>query len=237
MSTPIAILATGHTFDALRARHGDFHDWIAAGLGPDVASVTLDVRAGAPLPEPRSLPGVVITGSHDMVSDRAPWSEALAAWLREAVAGGLPVLGICYGHQLLAHAFGGQVADHPDGLELGTHAVHLSAAAADDPLFSALPPSFDAHLVHRQSVRTLPAGAQLLAGNAHEPHQAFRLGRCAWGVQFHPEFGETAMQAYVDALAPAHGIIPGPVRATPQAAALLRRFAQLVRRLDGGASG
>ncbi|WP_336470225.1 glutamine amidotransferase-related protein [Caldimonas thermodepolymerans] len=159
------------------------------------------------------------------------------AWLRKAVAGGLPVLGICYGHQLLAHAFGGQVADHPDGLELGTHAVHLSAAAADDPLFSALPPSFDAHLVHRQSVRTLPAGAQLLAGNAHEPHQAFRLGRCAWGVQFHPEFGETAMQAYVDALAPAHGIIPGPVRATPQAAALLRRFAQVVRRLDGGASG
>jgi GMP synthase (glutamine-hydrolysing) len=234
MHKPFAIFSMGHTYEHIRARYGDFHDWIAARLGDDVATLVVDVVGGEPLPQLDELAGVVISGSPHMVSDRAPWSEATARWLCHAVERDLPVLGICYGHQLLAHAFDGHVAHHPAGLELGSHSIHLTREASSDPLFADHPPAFDAHLVHRQSVRTLPPNAQVLAWNAHEAHQAFRIGRCAWGVQFHPEFDADIMRAYIDTMRPGAAEADAPraseARDTPLAASLLRRFAQLVLR-------
>ncbi|MFT3759978.1 MAG: hypothetical protein QM748_14390 [Thauera sp.] len=113
---------------------------------------------------------------------------------------------------------------HPAGLEIGTHAIHLTPEGRQDPLFATLPASFPAQLVHRQSALILPPGASVLAHNAHEPHQAFRIGRCAWGVQFHPEFSAAAMQGYLDRLAPDAGSVARP---TPEAASLLMRFGML----------
>ena len=183
-------------------------------------------NAGQALPAQADIAGVVVTGSHSMVSDREPWSEAAAAWLRDAVAAEVPVLGICYGHQLLAHALGGEVGYHPQGIELGTVPVSLHDAAQDDPLFAGLPTQFDAQAAHRQSVRRLPEGATLLAGNHFEPHHAFRFGTRAWGVQFHPEFGEAATRAYQMTL---NGDAPeGAVRPTDVAASVLPRFARIV---------
>lgn len=230
---PILIVSTGHTFDSLRATDGDFTDWIAERLGPGVIAQHVEAAdIEAPLPTPTLLAGVVITGSHAMVSDRLPWSERLAGWLAACVDSELPVLGICYGHQLLAHALGGVVTDHPAGIEIGTHDVFLNEQAADDPLFGALPARFPAQLVHRQSVRELPPGATLLAGNDHEPHQAYRVGGCAWGVQFHPEFSAAAMRAYIRHLAndnPDRISAPHAARVTdtPEASSLLARFAVL----------
>ncbi|WP_046059926.1 glutamine amidotransferase [Paracidovorax citrulli] len=231
---PIVIARTGGTFPALRERLGDFEDWVQAGLACAAAPVlTIDAAQDEGMPEPASIAGVVVTGSHAMVTDRAPWSEALGGWLARAVAAQTPVLGICYGHQLLAHALGGDVADHPGGCEVGTVEVAMAPdATSSDALFAELPAAFHAQVVHRQSVRRLPAGAVRLAGNAFEPHQAFRVGHCAWGVQFHPEFGPDAMRSYIDTLAAdlrragrAPDTLREHVRATPEAAALLRRFA------------
>lgn len=223
---PLAILRLGQTHDDIAAALGDFDQWVIDGLGRrDLAVTVIDPRQGDELPAPQELAGVVMTGSHSMVTDREPWSEHTATWLRGAVQAGLPVLGICYGHQLLAHALGGEVDYHPQGIELGTIPVQLTAAASDDPLFADLPPSFNAQSAHRQSVRRLPEGAVLLAGNTFEPHHAFRFGRNAWGVQFHPEFSAAATQAYVRATAPE---VPPPVENTPVAASVLPRFARIV---------
>jgi GMP synthase (glutamine-hydrolysing) len=144
------------------------------------------------------------------------------------------VLGICYGHQLLAHALGGEVGYHPGGLEIGTVEVTRNPHAADDVLLGALPGRFAAQVVHHQSVRALPPGAVPLAGNAHEPHHAYRIGERAWGVQFHPEFSADAMRCYIDTLAPSLSdagrdvqALRTGVRDTPDAAALLGRFARL----------
>ncbi|WP_395351723.1 glutamine amidotransferase [Variovorax sp. UC122_21] len=237
---PLVIVKLGDTFDALRETHGDFEHWIADGLANDTLPIAvIDPRRGDTLPDPAAIAGAVLTGSHAMVSHREDWSERTAGWLARTVAQGTPVLGICYGHQLLAHALGGEAGDHPRGLEIGTVTVALEAAAADDALLRELPPRFEAHVVHRQSALRLPEGAVRLAGNAHEPVQAFRVGERAWGLQFHPEFGAPMMRGYVDQLAGdlrADGVDPAALRegvgATPAAASLLARFARIAQAHD-----
>lgn len=230
---PMLILKTGSTFDGLAAVRGDFEHWTAQAMGLDPGQwVRADVRLGEPLPDPARLAGCVITGSHHMVTDDADWMLAAGRWLSLAMDAGLPLLGICFGHQLMAHALGGRAAYHPDGPEIGTVAVTLTAQAADDPLFSAMPPVFPAHVTHSQTALALPPQSVILATSDHDPHQAFRLGSRAWGVQFHPEFDAEATGHYVTAQAAkivAHGGDPEAVRAsvreTPESADLLRRFA------------
>lgn len=233
---PLLILKTGSTHAHIREQLGDFDDWIAEGLRQGGATdiETHDAQQQAPTRPSTAFSGVVLTGSHSMVSECEPWSEALVPWLLAAVAAGTPVLGICYGHQLLAHALGGEVAHHPQGVEIGTVAVERHAASADDPLLGNLPERFPAQAVHWQSVRRLPSDAVLLAGSAHEAHHAFRVGDRAWGVQFHPEFSDEALRAYLEGLGPvlaregrdAAAIIEG-LQPTPEAASVLPRFAQL----------
>jgi GMP synthase (glutamine-hydrolysing) len=233
---PLVIVKAGSTLKSLRAGQGDFEDWIAKGLGAGLPVQVVDPRHEGALPAPGTVGAAVVTGSHAMVSDREPWSEATGAWLAALVALGTPVLGICYGHQLLAHALGGQADYHPQGIEIGTVTVELTEAAGTDPLLCGLPRHFDANEVHRQSALRLPPGATLLARNGHDAHQAFRVGDCAWGVQFHPEFDMQAMRGYVDAMADdlrAEGADPERLRAgvrpTPVAASLLGRFARLAQ--------
>ena len=232
---PILILKTGATHAHIRERLGDFDDWIADGLRAGGAEVIVhDAQSGTPPPPHAEVSGVVITGSHAMVSERETWSEALVPWLQQAVAQSVPTLGICYGHQLLAHALGGEVAHHPQGVEIGTVEVQRHPQTHDDPLLGHLPQRFPAQAVHWQSVRKLPAGAVPLASSAHEAHHAFRVGRNAWGVQFHPEFSAEALKAYLDGLGPTlarEGLdaaqISADLKDTPEAASVLSTFARV----------
>lgn len=231
----VVILKTGSTYAGLRGQFGDFDEWFIRGLSPDLALVVVNVEAGESPGEPEDWDAIVITGSPAMVSDRAPWSEATATWIASAVRKEIPVLGVCYGHQLLAHALGGEAGYHPRGRETGTHSVELLPAAKTDPLFQSMPTRFKAHLTHRQSALQLPPGAVLLARNDFEPHQAFRVGTCAWGVQFHPEFNDAIMKAYLEVQAPdlekenldSAALIAG-VEPAPEASSLLKRFSELV---------
>jgi len=231
MGAPIAIFKMG-TARTVVTGLGDFEDWISDGLGPDVAVRTVDVAGGDALPEPEEVAGVVVTGSSAMVTDREPWSEASGRWLAGAVGRGLPVLGICYGHQLLADALGGVVGDDPKGREIGIAEVTRTAAA--DRLLDGLPDVFHAQTTHQQSVLGLPPGGVLLATGIHAPIQAFRAGETAWGVQFHPEFGPEVTGGYLRARADVlrgEGIDPdarlAALRPTPHAASILPRFAAI----------
>src|SRR5690606_6595027 len=98
-----------------------------------------------------------------------------------------------------SHALGGEVADNPRGIEMGTVELQLRAEAADDPLFTGLPERFQAQATHVQSVLRAPRGAVLLASSALDECHAFRFGEHAWGVQFHPEFSAGHMRGYVAA--------------------------------------
>ena len=227
------VIKLGTNRPGVVAELGDCDGWMVEGL--QFPATVMDPRTGAELPPPDQVAGAVLTGSSAMVTDREPWSERTGQWLRELVRRDIPVLGVCYGHQLLAQVHGGEVGYYPRRREIGTIDIHLRPAAAKDPLMDGLPERFPAQAIHSQGVQRLPAGAVHLASGAFEPNQAFRLGRCAWGVQFHPEFSARAMRAYLRELSPElrqEGLDPdgleAAVEASPAAASLLRRFARLV---------
>lgn len=231
----IVIVQTGTAVPSVRRRFGDFAAWFRRGLGlaPRQTQV-LRVDRGAQLPRPRDVAGAVITGSGAMVSDRLDWSEATAAWLRRAVDADVPLLGVCYGHQLLAHALGGRVGYNPHGREMGTVRIERSRHQ-DDALLGDLPAVFDAQATHLQTVLRPPRDAVVLAYSAQDRCQAIRYAPYAWGVQFHPEFGVAQMRAYIrarDGALENEGFdvaaMLREVRATPQAKAVLRRFAKLL---------
>jgi GMP synthase (glutamine-hydrolysing) len=233
--SPLLIVKLGTTFPALAARQGDFEHWIRDRL--EVAEeqvVVVDVRQETRLPDPRRFAGIVLTGSHGMVTEREEWSERTANWTARVLDTAVPLLGICYGHQLLTHALGGEVGWNPRGREFGTVAVHVHDVARNDPLFGHLPERLWVHTCHAQSVLRLPPGATCLASNAHDPHHAYRVGQNAWGVQFHPEFDVAAVKTYIAECADAlrtDGVDPElllqTAAETPQSNDLLRRFAQL----------
>jgi GMP synthase (glutamine-hydrolysing) len=236
---PFLILETGRPAPSLR-RHGSFGHWIrvAAGL-PRVQARSCFVADGEPLPDARDHAGVLVTGSGAMVTDREPWSERSAEWLRAAAENGVPLFGICYGHQLLAQALGGEVAWNPRGREMGTVPVRLHAAAREDTLFAGLPGLIHAQATHRQTVLRPPAGAVVLGESDQDGCQAFRWGDQVWGVQFHPEFSAGMMRGYIHARRDAlreEGTCPATlhraVRPAPQARRVLRRFIRFARARD-----
>jgi GMP synthase-like glutamine amidotransferase len=168
-------------------------DWLAE------AGAALEVRrlhAGEEVPA--SAAALRADGFHALVSmggemgasddHAAPWLPATRALLADAVAAGIPTLGICLGAQLLAVATGGRVERGADGPEIGAYLTAKRDAAEADPLFDGLPLTPDVMHYHYDVITQLPRGAVLLlASMGPYPNQAFRVGSTAWGIQGHIE--------------------------------------------------
>jgi GMP synthase-like glutamine amidotransferase len=151
-------------------------------------------HAGDPLPETLDdfLALVVLGGDQTAYPNAAgepgaPWFPALEGLLRKAVRHHVPTLGVCLGGQLLATAHGGLVERSTSGPEIGPGLVARRDAADTDPLFKRVPLLPDVVQWHSDEITELPIGAVLLAASTRYPHQAFRLGDRAWGLQFHIE--------------------------------------------------
>lgn len=151
-------------------------------------------HAGDPLPE--TLEGflalVVLGGEQSAYPDAggapgASWFPAVEGLLRKAVRHRVPTLGVCLGGQLLATAHGGLVERSTSGPEIGPGLVARRDAADTDPLFKRVPLLPDVLQWHHDEITELPIRAVLLAASTRYPHQAFRLGDRAWGLQFHIE--------------------------------------------------
>lgn len=132
-----------------------------------------------------------------MVSDELEWSLKLEHYIRQIKSKNLPLLGICYGHQLIAKALGANSGFNPKGKEIGRVKVKKLQSSSNDPLFKGFKEQFWAFETHYQSVLKLPSNAVVLASNTKDKHQAVRFSTNIWGVQFHPEFDKAVMREYI----------------------------------------
>ena len=176
--------------DVLTLVHGDgggpslFRDVLDA-RGDTVVEVPLH-KGGRPQKEPSDYDAVLVLGGSAHPDEDAihPWLGPEVEYLERVLDDRVPTFGVCLGAELLARAAGGRVERSPRP-EIGWFPVELTAAATEDPVFSALPGRFPVFQWHEYAAG-VPPGAVELARNELGP-QAYRLGRRVWGVQFHPE--------------------------------------------------
>lgn len=173
--------------------HGDYPAWFERALG--FSMPVLKAHEGEKLRDGlhRFRPqGIVVTGSPLSVTENAPWMLQLGQDLLKL---DLPVLGVCFGHQLLGKVAGGEVMVNPRGREIGTVKVTLTEAGRRDPLFAWAPADeIEVQATHLDAVDPLPPGATLLASNENCLAQAFRLSKTMACVQFHPELSAETMR-------------------------------------------
>ena len=165
----ILILKMGDTLKSISQKYGEFPQHIINKINLSVDEfIVVDCQRKEVLPSVDDIKGIIITGSHSMVTDYEPWSVRISNWLKNIINTNIPILGICYGHQLL-----------------------------EDKLLGVLPEKFEGYEAHSQSVLKLPSNAKILAYNNHDEIQSFSYENHIWTTQFHPEFISDIAKEYV----------------------------------------
>ncbi len=189
----IAILETGHPPERLGGRFPSYGAMVEALIGDGHRFECFDVTVGR-WPEAEAFDAFVITGSPASVYDATAWVEDLLAFLRD-LDPSKKLVGLCFGHQALAQAFGGRVERSERGWGLGLHAYDVIARAPfmDDAETIAIPVS------HQDQVVAVPPGARVLAGSAFTPYGVLLWrDRPALSFQCHPEFEPDYARALTD---------------------------------------
>lgn len=190
----VGILETGRPPGDLAARFGDYPAMFARLLGPGFETASYDVAAGR-LPARADMHAAyIVTGSPAGVYDGLPWIEPLEAFLREA-KGKAKLAGICFGHQIMAEAFGGRVEKSEKGWGVGlqTYEVHARAPWMDEAPRIAVPVSHQDQIVRQPPATTILAGSDFtrfgLLSYTDQP---------AISMQFHPEFEPDFAKALIE---------------------------------------
>jgi len=157
----------------------------------------LTLQPSLPLPKIDNLSHIVILGGPMNVyeEDRYPFLREEDLFIKESIQRGKTVLGICLGAQLMAKALGAKVTKAPTQ-EIGWYDVSLTRAGSHDPLFSRLPKTFPVFQWHEDTF-DIPSAAKLIATSNPVPHQAFRYGENAYGLQFHLEVTEEMIRDWM----------------------------------------
>lgn len=190
----IGLLETGEPPEALQPAFGRYGGMFQDLLGPDHDYVVYDVQAGVLPADPAECDAYVVTGSAAGVYDDLPWIQPLKAFLVEVRD--QPLVGVCFGHQVMAEAFGGKVVKSDKGWGVGLHAYDVAEAQPwmDGVAKVAVPAS------HQDQVVQIPPGARAVAGSAFTPAGVLVYDdRPAISMQFHPEFEPAYARALIEA--------------------------------------
>jgi GMP synthase-like glutamine amidotransferase len=156
---------------------------------PTLGFETIAILDGADFPDPKTLEAVLITGSPFGVYDDTPWMLSLMSFIRQADAAGVPQVGICFGHQAIAKALGGDVDKSDKGWGIGRHAYHVVTTAE---WMGETPPTTAAMAVsHQDQVLQPPPDAQVILASDFTPYAGLAYeGGYAISFQGHPEFSD-----------------------------------------------
>ena len=201
----IGILETGRPPTALRAQWGTYDDMMRTMLGRNRQYRSYDVQAGELPAHPMECSAYVITGSEAGVYDDLPWIPPLLDFLRK-VRGQAKLVGICFGHQAMAKAFGGDVVKSPKGWAVGMHRYEIvePPPGMREPLAFAIP------AFHQDQVVTLPPGARVLAASTFTPFAVLGYDDDTVSIQGHPEFSPAFSAALIEAQRDVYGPLAGP---------------------------
>jgi len=157
----------------------------------------VNLETGARLPKINDLSHIIILGGPMNVyeEDRYPFLRDEDLFIKEAIQRGKAILGICLGAQLIAKALGAKVFKAPVK-EIGWYDVSLTDEGTKDPLFSSLPKKFSVFQWHEDTFE-IPKSGKLIATSSSVPHQAFRYGENAYGLQFHLEVTREMIQEWM----------------------------------------
>jgi GMP synthase (glutamine-hydrolysing) len=170
----------------------------------------------------------IITGSPRSVYDELDWMLDMEDKIRNAQHHNKPVLGICFGHQLIAKSFGGRVELNPNGWELGAYPIELTEIGAKSKILSGLKNHAIVYESHGDCVTVLPENAIELALN-NKGNQAYIIHKNMYGVQFHPEFSWDIIKKYVSVRSASGVIVDDPsVPESNQGQAVLHNFIDLI---------
>jgi GMP synthase-like glutamine amidotransferase len=201
----IGILQTGQAPDALRPVHGDYPDLFERLLRDRGLSFrTWRVLDGEFPQGPHDAEGWLITGSRFGAYEGHPWIAPLEALIRDIRAAGVPLVGICFGHQIVAQALGGRVEKHPGGWAVGRTEYDWGGERV------AL------NAWHQDQVTALPEGARVLASSPACPFAALAYGDSILTVQAHPEFSQSFLADMIETRG--RGLVPDPLLDAAQAA-------------------
>ncbi len=190
----VAIAIAGEPPIEVAKVHGDYLPWYQALCPDNVSFSFFDVRTQYDSNALLAADALIVSGSPASVTELEPWMEKIASDAL-SFAKSKHVLGVCFGHQLLAHAMGATVEVNPNGWELGSFEITVKQP---DALFEGLPAEFHVNLSHRDHVapQSIPQNMAILASSPRCPIQAYRLGFVR-GVQFHPEFSGVITRAFL----------------------------------------
>lgn len=183
----IGLLVCDHVLPEFRGVAGDYPDMFGRLFDryPGVELVSYDLTAGQFPTSLDECDAWLTTGSKRSVYEDEPWIVGFAELVRRLAAEERPFVGICFGHQMLAHALGGKVGRSERGWGVGVKVVDVVGAepwmGADDGPYAVLNS-------HADQVSELPPGAEVLGGNEHCPVSLMRVGERMLGIQGHPEF-------------------------------------------------
>lgn len=182
----VGLIQCGNINSLLVTDHGDYPQMFSTLLGSDLELTVFDVQAGA-VPDADECDGWLVSGSVDSTYDDLPWIAPAESLLRDIVRLDVPLVGVCFGHQLLAQALGGRVEKASTGWGIGVHEYRL---AREVPATAGLAPGSPLRLIasHQDQVTELPAEATLLASSDHCPVAAYSIGPRVLAIQPHPEF-------------------------------------------------